>query len=81
MVTYFVRNLKDKEVFEKQYQVPYGYYTCPHFQTEDGAIGYVESLPSKVRDNTIVEKWEGGVMEIIYKGEWYSPELDNLEIQ
>lgn len=81
MRTYFIVNLKDKEVFEKKFQAPYGYHTCPYFQTEDGAVGCVENSPSRIRDFLVVEKWEAGVMEVIYRGEWYSPELDDLEKQ
>jgi hypothetical protein len=78
MVTYFVVNLEDREKFEKKFQVPYGYYALPFFQTEDGAIGYVEGLKEARRIHTIVEKWEGGEMEIVYQGQWYSPELDTI---
>lgn len=79
MVTYFVVNLEEREKFEKKFQVPYGYYALPNFQTEDGSIGYVENLPNNKRINTIVEKWENGDMEIVYQGQWYSPELDEIQ--
>lgn len=77
MKTYFVMNEKERTDFEKKFQVPYGYYACPYFQTEDGAVGYVENSPQRIRDYLIVEKWESGEKEIIYRGEWYSPELED----
>lgn len=78
MVTYFVVNVEEKARFERKFQVPFGYYATPFFQTEEGAIGYVENLPEAKRNNTIVEKWENGTREVVYEGKWYSPELDRI---
>lgn len=78
---YFVVNMKERERFEKKFQVPFGYYAVPYFETEDGAVGYVESCKENVRNELVVEKWESGEFEIVYYGQWYSPELDKLDKQ
>jgi hypothetical protein len=78
MVTYFIVDVEEKARFEKKFQVPFGYYAIPFFQTEEGAIGYVENLRESKRINTIVEKWENGNMTVVYEGRWYSPELDRI---
>ena len=78
MVTYFVVNLEEKAKFEKKFQVPFGYYAIPFFQTEEGAISYVENLREAKRNHTVVEKWENGNMEVVYEGKWYSRELDRV---
>lgn len=69
MVTYYVVNEKERTRFEKKYHVPYGYYAVPFFNTEDGAVGYVEK--SSQREHLIVERWDSGVCEVIYRGTWY----------
>lgn len=78
MVTYFVINEKERDAFEMLYQVPHGYYACPHFQNEEAAVGYVEMLPTNKRNQTIVEKWDGGVKEVIYHGSWYDTSIDDF---
>jgi hypothetical protein len=80
MKTYFVVNEKEREIFEKKFHVPFGYYTVPYFQTEDGAVGYVENSRDEIRNNLIVEKYEGGVCEVIYRGFWYTPESDKIKV-
>lgn len=74
MVLFYVVNEKERTEFEKKFQVPYGYYAIPFFQTEDGAVGYTENASPIVRDNLIVERWEGGECEVVYRGIWYEPE-------
>lgn len=75
---YFVINEQIKTKFEKEFQVPFGYYACPRFQTEDAAVWYVENLKSIDRDVTYVEKCSGGNCEIIYSGSWFCKELDRM---
>ncbi len=76
MIKYFIVNEDERNKFEKEYQVPYGYHTCPHFSDEELAIGYVEMLRTEKRDKTVVEKWENGNKEVVYHGSWYDPSLD-----
>jgi hypothetical protein len=76
MITYFVVNEKERNEFEMKFQVPYGYNVCPHFQTEECAIGYVDTLTMMHKGNQlIVEKWENGNCKVIYRSGWYKPEV------
>jgi len=70
---YFVINDVERTMFEKKYHAPYGYHTSPAFQTEDGAVGYVESLGDLKRPQYVVERIVAGKVEVIYRGEWFDP--------
>lgn len=76
MVTYFVVDEKERNKFEMEFQLPYGYHTVPHFKTEDGAIGFVDNCKiSFKKENLIVEKWENGNCEVIYRSGWFKPDV------
>jgi len=79
MKTYFVVNEKEKDEFEKKYQAPYGLHTCPNFDFEESAVGFVETSPYKGRNDLIVERWENGECTVVYRGIWYTTELDMMD--
>lgn len=76
MKKYFVVNDKERILFEKKYHAPYGYKESPSFDYEADAVAFVETSTQKVRNDLVVEKIEGGEVEVVYRGFWYSPELD-----
>jgi hypothetical protein len=75
MKHYFVVNENVKTKFEKEYQVPFGYYAMPHFKTEEGAIEFVGSMKEPDRIVSYVEKCECGNSDIVYRGAWYDKEV------
>jgi len=78
MVVYAIVNESERTKFEKEYCIPYGYYTCPLRSTEKEAISIVENTPDRYRKNMIVERWENGEVEEVYRGEWYDRSLDEI---
>lgn len=81
MGVFVVVNEAEKAKFEKKYFLPFGYHTCPIFSFEEAAIGYVEKQPARVRNNLVVYKNECGDLVEVYRGEWYDPFLDIIDLQ
>jgi len=66
---YAVVNQKEKEEFEKKWQMPYGYNNSPKICfNQDEAIHWInQNLGPNERRNYVVERHKSGKIEIVWK--------------
>lgn len=70
-------NENDKIRFECGTHLPYGYATAQVYDDAVQAVRVVESMPSRIRNQSVVMKVVGGVESVYYRGAWFEPYLDN----
>lgn len=61
---YCALSIKDRDEFEKEYQIPYGYGSSVIFEDFDGAVKYVDEINPKFS----VVKVDSEGKEIVYHG-------------
>jgi len=66
MKTYAIVNEKERVVFEKEYQIPFGYANAPLFDKLSFAIAYHELLPDN-REDYVIEECESGFTTTVYR--------------
>lgn len=66
---YAVVNQKEKEKFEKKWEMPYGYNNCPKICfNQNEAIGWINrNLGSIEKKNYVVERHNCGKIDIVWK--------------
>jgi len=71
MINYVLINIKKKEEFEKQYQLPYGCGNSSIYKNPKEAVKLLNNMSKYEKNNYAVEKWDNGeYMDTIVRGEW-----------
>jgi hypothetical protein len=67
MTVYAIVNEKERNRFEREYQIPYGYYNCVLFFDLGEAIDLYDKIPIKIRKKLIIEKCSSGERKTVYE--------------
>lgn len=69
MEQYVLVNKVEKELFEKQYQLPYGCGSCSIYPKLSNALALLMNMWDNKRKEYVIEKWEAGeFVEIVFDG-------------
>lgn len=64
---YAIINDKERNDFEKKFQIPYGYSACELFDDFDVAIKYFDSNKKNFNKHTIIEQVDSSGRCLVYK--------------
>lgn len=78
MITYVVVDTEDRDKFEKENEIPYGYGGCWISHSLMQSIEYIDSLPTTMVGKMVVERWESGESEVVFEGKWLLYDIEEL---
>ena len=64
---YAIINEKERNDFEKKYQIPYGYGLCEFFYDYDTAYEFFDEEKIDYHESFVIEKVDSNGREIIYR--------------